>query len=132
MVLLPSTIGFGAAFPLALRVYCGDAGGVRSRAGSAYAANTFAGIAGSIAAGFWLIPSCGTNALLGLVAALLAGAGAVMLRLATHPMLQRGGAVGAVCLAASVLVLPGLDFRPLIDSVDDRFDPMRGKRTAPP
>ena len=131
-VLLPTTVLFGAAFPLALSVYCGDAEGVRSGAGKAYAANTFAGIAGSVAAGFWLIPRYGTDALLGIVAVILSAAAAILLLGGARPMVRRTGPLAALAVAASVAIVPGLDYRPLIDSVDDRFDPLRGQRTAPP
>ena len=63
-VIFPPTFIFGAIFPLNIKLYCGDLNGVQARVGKAYAANTIASIGGSVVAGFWIIPSMGTNYLL--------------------------------------------------------------------
>ncbi len=59
MVFIPSVL-MGAAFPLAVRLYAAG-GGVGRQVGAAYAANTFGAIAGSLAAGFALMPLLGAN-----------------------------------------------------------------------
>jgi len=64
LLLIIPTLIFGALFPINLKVYCGNLQGVRQRIGKAYAVNTLASIVGALAAGFWLIPSFGTNAVL--------------------------------------------------------------------
>ncbi len=60
----PSTLLFGALFPLSLTLACGAARGVGPETGRALALNTMAGIAGSLVAGFVLIPHVGTDGLL--------------------------------------------------------------------
>lgn len=119
-VLLPPTILFGALFPAGLELYCGRSGSVRKRSGRAYALNTLAGIAGSVAAGFWAIPAFGTDRLLvalalvfPLVAIVAAGAGGVVAR--------RGPVIAcAVVVAVATIALPGLDYQPLVRAVTFR------------
>jgi spermidine synthase len=88
---------------------------VRKRSGRAYALNTLAGIAGSVAAGFWAIPAFGTDRLLvalALVFPLVAivAAGAVVAR--------RGPVIAcAVVVAVATIALPGLDYQPLVRAV---------------
>ncbi len=114
VLLFPPTFLFGALFPINLKLYCGDLQGVRSRIGKAYAVNTVAGILGSLAAGFWLIPQYGTNSLL-----TLAGAAVLALPLIFLPAIAdvRMRAVLAALTAvviASHWLLPELDYEALI------------------
>jgi spermidine synthase len=119
-VLAPSTLLFGALFPASLELYCGGAANVRARAGRAYAFNTLAGIAGSVAAGFWLIPQFGTERLL-LGLALVFPFTAAMVAFALTPTIRARMAQGAAALVAVVLVvLPALDYRPLVRAVTFR------------
>ncbi|HET9061942.1 MAG TPA: fused MFS/spermidine synthase, partial [Candidatus Binatia bacterium] len=116
-VLLPPTLLFGALFPAGLELYCGRSGSVRKRSGRAYALNTLAGIAGSVAAGFWAIPAFGTDRLLvalalvfPLVAIVAAAGGGVVAR--------RGPVIAcAVVVAVVTIALPGLDYQPLVRAV---------------
>jgi len=62
LVMLPGSIGLGAAFPLAARVTAHDARG----AGALYAWNTAASILGSTVAVFWLVPAIGPQATIAL------------------------------------------------------------------
>lgn len=57
-MVLPGTVGLGAAFPLALATI-GAAGSAARRVGAVYAVNAMAAVAGSLAAGFVLIPMLG-------------------------------------------------------------------------
>jgi spermidine synthase len=59
LVMLPPAILSGAAFPLAVRMAVSRTSRVGLRVGSMTAANTFGGIAGSLAAGFLLLPRFG-------------------------------------------------------------------------
>jgi spermidine synthase len=81
--LLPTTLLWGIAFPIGLRVWAGDGSGSSSRAASRigvfYAFNVVGAILGSLAAGFVLVPRLGTRTTLIMVAALpLAAAVALM------------------------------------------------------
>lgn len=81
LLLLLPTLCMGAAFPIAIRL-AAPTGEPGEGVGRVYAANTFGAIAGSLAAGFLLIPLLGTQgslfflAGLNLVAAAAAAAGA--------------------------------------------------------
>ena len=64
IVLFPATFVFGGLFPVTLSMYCSQITNLRRRIGRGYAVNTVGSILGSVAAGFWIIPRFGTNALL--------------------------------------------------------------------
>jgi spermidine synthase len=119
-VLAAPTLLLGALFPVSLELYCTGTGDLRKRAGRAYAFNTLAGIAGSVAAGFWVIPEFGTDRLLlGLAWVLILAALACVFW--SGPAVRRGFATtGAVLLAAAVFAVPALDFRPLVRAVTAR------------
>lgn len=130
-VLLPPTLLFGALFPLALTLYCGS-DAVGRGVGRAYALNTVAGIAGSIIAGFVVIPAFGTDLLLiGLSTMLL------LSPLAVQPLwvdvLPQRGLVAALLIgtAAASLLLPRLDFAKMIESVDYEFGHYGDSRHTP-
>ncbi len=79
-LILPLAAAFGAAFPVALRVAAhgdNDASRVPRLAAILYGANTAGSIAGSIAAGFWLLPAFGVQRAIE-AAALLVMSGGVM------------------------------------------------------
>lgn len=117
----PTTI-LGALFPLCLSLCSQGAADTKRAIGSAYALNTVAGIVGSLAAGFWLIPRWGTDFVLvqcALFASLLPLLLVMQLRTTAHRIAVGGGALALFGLGA---LLPGLDYEELIDSVDYRYD----------
>lgn len=122
MVLLPSTLLLGAMFPLALGSYCGTAVQARARVGRGYAANTVAGIVGSAGAGLWLIPRYGTDRLLLGLGLLLASCGLLLAYHYGSRWNRVTAAVAAAAVAAAGILGPGIDYRTLIDAVDDRYD----------
>lgn len=61
-VLLAPTALMGATLPVLARFLSSSAEDAPRRAGTAYAVNTFGGVAGTLAAGFWLVPSFGLRA----------------------------------------------------------------------
>ncbi|MEK6748512.1 MAG: fused MFS/spermidine synthase [Pseudomonadota bacterium] len=122
VMLFPATFLFGALFPLNLKLYCGDLAGVRQRVGRAYAVNTVAAILGSLAAGFWIIPTYGTDVLLVLCAALVLLLPLLFLRHIVSAKLRLGFALTALILIAISPQLPGLDYRRMIASVDYAYD----------
>ncbi|NNE43364.1 MAG: fused MFS/spermidine synthase, partial [Gemmatimonadetes bacterium] len=117
--LFPPTFLFGALFPTAMAAYAGDGRSVAARVGPAYALNTLASVGGSLAAGLWLIPRIGSDAVL---------AGCAVLLLAAVPWLPGSGRVRAVRTVAAavgiagVALAPGVRFEPLITSVRYEFD----------
>ena len=124
VLLLPPTFLLGMMLPVNLKIYCGAYGQLHGRIGGAYALNTLASIAGSVAAGFWLIPQFGTDATLSAMALIAVASGLIWL-----PMLGRMS--GQLTLASLVVVaviahvsLPHLDYRALVATVGyDSTDP---------
>lgn len=120
LLLLPPTFLLGALFPVALSVACGGAQAVSRRVGPAYALNTMAGIVGSVAAGFVILPRFGSDSVLVATAGVTALGTLVCLPAATG--LSRLAAV--VVLSASGLLfawLPGLDVEVLVEAVEYRY-----------
>lgn len=124
LLIIPTFI-FGAIFPINLQIYCGDLEGIRSRVGRAYAVNTIASIFGALLAGFWIIPNYGTDLLLSACAILLLTL--PLLFLPAVPMgAGRRGATAVALLALGAIsfnwLLPHIDYRALIRSVEYRYD----------
>lgn len=69
-LLLPATLGFGAALPLVARAATGDAATVAREVGSLHAVYAVGGLAGAAVAGYALLPALGATATLRLAAAL--------------------------------------------------------------
>ena len=68
LLLLPPTTLMGATLPLLARHFVKQGGSVGQRVGALYAVNTFGAVAGTFAAGFFLLPHVGlawTNAIAG-------------------------------------------------------------------
>ena len=63
MVMLPSALLMGSAFPIGVKIYAGDSTEhATARLGVFYALNVCGGIVGSLAAGFFLLPMAGSRA----------------------------------------------------------------------
>lgn len=121
-IIFPPTFIFGAIFPLNIKLYCGNLSGVQAKVGKAYAANTIASIAGSIVAGFWIIPTMGTDFLLS----------SMYIIILLLPLLLLFGGINhrhriAIASTAFLLVfmghnMPAIDYKKLIASVAYKFD----------
>ncbi|MFO0557001.1 MAG: fused MFS/spermidine synthase [Polyangiales bacterium] len=75
LVLLPPTVLMGATLPLLTRHFVKRGGELGQRVGALYAVNTFGAVAGTLTAGFLLLPSVGlrwTNAIAALTNVVLA------------------------------------------------------------
>lgn len=127
VLLFPPTFLFGALFPLNLKLYCGSLQGVRARIGKAYAVNTVASIFGSVAAGFWIIPEFGTDALLTVMAIVLLALPFLFLPVLPGRVAQAGVAVIASVAIGSSSLLPHLSYKRLISSVQYDEDAYKGK-----
>jgi spermidine synthase len=80
LLILPVTTIFGYTFPLTVRLFVGSAEEASRGVGLVYAANTAGCVAGTVLAGFVLIPGLGTSASIivaGLVLAVFGGALAI-------------------------------------------------------
>ena len=98
IVVVPPTLAYGALFPVAARL--ADERGGSAAVGRLYAFNTLGGMAGSLAAGFLLVPLLGTrNALYSLAALHLALSAATLPAGAARRPLGGLLACGALALA---------------------------------
>ena len=111
LAVAPTALLFGVAFPIGLSLWAShaDAHIVASRVGSFYAVNVAAGIAGSLAAGFVLLPAFGarTTLLVLCIAALAAALGLCWVRPSSSRQRSAACAAAAVTFAtAAALALP--------------------------
>jgi spermidine synthase len=104
LLLLPPTLLFGASFPLAVAALPGPRGGA-ARTGAVGAANTLGGIVGAIAGPLLLVPLCGSQDALLLLAATAGLAGLTLAR----GRIARGAGVLAVATAAMIGLLTPFD-----------------------
>ncbi len=110
-VMVVPTLLSGMTFPLVNRIGIASLSRLGLGVGRLYAANTAGAIAGSLAAGFLVLPLLGARRAL-LATALLSGASGVTVLVAARR--RRGGAAvwpAVVALAALVLLAPALDRR---------------------
>jgi spermidine synthase len=105
-LVLPTAIAIGAAFPMTLSLARPEGRDQPRVVADFCAVNTIAGVVGSIAAGFWLLPAFGLERTLGFAATMLAVGAALGIlagrRPRTRRMLALTPAVAAlVCLASA-------------------------------
>lgn len=108
VLVFPASLVFGALFPIAARALAAGEGDIGRSVGVAYAANTIAGIAGSLVTGFVLLPAIGLVASLRAISCALAiAAGAAAFAAAP----RRAALPAALSLAAVALALssPSID-----------------------
>ena len=98
-LVVPTAIGLGIAFPLALHLVRGDARRTATRLGALYAVNTVSAAVGSLAAGFIVIPFLGLQDTLRLAtAALILSSLLVIVRGALPTSVRRMAALPAVAV----------------------------------
>lgn len=100
LAMAPTTLLLGFAFPVGLSLWTGAAGDAPRRIGTFYSLNVFGAIAGSILAGFVLLPLLGTRASLIAIAALAAGSSVL---LALYQWKTRPNFAGAIAIVGPVL-----------------------------
>ena len=122
-LMLPMTVAFGAAFPLAVALAVREDATVPTDVAAVYTANTVGAIAGALAGGFVLIPAFGLQDTVRIAAALAVAGFAVVA--AAHRVRERRG-MTAIAAAAAALValalLPPWD-RELISSGAYKYAP---------
>ncbi len=112
LTVAPTAILLGVAFPIGLGLWTAgavDGAETGRRVGTMYAVNVAAGIAGSIAAGFLLVPMLGSRTTLILLAAALSASGLVLVWALPHSSRLRpalGIAGGLVFVVATVVAVP--------------------------
>ncbi|HYN09542.1 MAG TPA: fused MFS/spermidine synthase [Vicinamibacterales bacterium] len=111
-VILPPALAMGLAFPLGVRAWTGEhherSNDSAARVATLYALNVGGAIAGSLAAGFGLLPAFGSRISVIILAAAFASAGLALLWSAASGLRQRLVAVATVLVlfVAAVRVLP--------------------------
>ncbi len=117
-ILFVPTFLFGMIFPINLKLYCGNLQGVRARIGKAYAVNTLASIIGALAAGFWIIPTYGTDFLLTATAMTILAL-PFLFAPAIHSPRLRIAVVSTAGLALLLnMALPHIQYEDLINAVE--------------
>ena len=105
VVILPPTLGMGAAFPLVARVVAQGPQVVGRGIGTAYACNTLGAIAGSWLSGFVAIPLFGIRGTLVLTSLLSVAVGGVLLAASSVPRRRQSMAYAAVLAVLLVVAL---------------------------
>lgn len=125
-LLLPMTLAFGAAFPLAVAVASGRDATLTEDLGRIYAVNTIGAILGALSSGFVLVPLLGLHATIRLVAVFVALAAAAIV------FTEGRGRARGIALIAGLLVLGAATWLPpwnqlLLSSGGYKYAPaMRG------
>lgn len=131
VLLIVPTLLFGALFPLNLAIFCTTASGVRRHVGRAYGINALASLAGAVGAGFWLIPTWGTDTLLTAMAVLVIATALLFVpsfRTHTRRLGLVASAGAAVWLSSAA---PHLDYRALITAAQQSGGTAGSKLTEP-
>ncbi len=102
VLVVPTAVCLGAAFPLALALAHDPSQAAPARFSLVYAVNTIGAVAGSLAAGFWFIPKLGLQPTLWTASGCLVLAALVVVAVAEMPRALRLAGVG---LAAATVVL---------------------------
>ncbi len=110
LVILPTSLLLGAAFPIGLQVWVGASGGASAhtaeRTGSFYSLNVAGAILGSLCAGFLMLPWMGSRqSLLAMGAITLLSGVLLTLASAATRVVRYGVAVGMLVLGAATAVL---------------------------
>ncbi len=109
-LVVPTAIGLGVTFPLALHLVRGDRRRTATRLGAVYAINTVSAALGSLAAGFIVIPFLGLQDTLRLAtAALILGSLIVIARGALSTSARRMAALPAVAVLGWLAFQPPWD-----------------------
>jgi spermidine synthase len=109
-ILLPMSLAFGAAFPLALAVAARDEASMVADLGLVYAVNTAGAIVGALGAGFVLVPWLGLHDTIRLVGAVLAIA-AIALAMSARPRPAWLALGGGLAVAVGAWFVPAWDPR---------------------
>lgn len=121
VVVVPAA-AFGTVFPAAIALVGGDTRRAGSAIGLTYVVNTLGTVLGALVAGFFLVPSVGTQRTLEICALSLAAAlviapstvrseGAASARTSPRAFALRHGAWGVVLLACAIFLAPRWDWR---------------------
>ena len=108
LLILPVTTIFGYTFPLTVRLFAGSAEQASRGVGLVYAANTAGCVAGTVLAGFVLIPALGTSTSIITVGLVLAAAGGALV----FGFAPRGEKLRPAACLAAVAALPTVFFIP--------------------
>ncbi len=117
LLLLPATIMFGVLFPIALRVYSPEIDRFYGDVGRGYAVNTFAGIIGSLIAGFLFIPYFSTDILLTTMALIVVLASLLFIKGLKSRNTPFIWTVFAILFLVASYNLAHIDYRKMIDIV---------------
>jgi spermidine synthase len=122
LVLLPSSLCFGATFPLALALHCPSGEEVRRSLGLALAVNILAAIGGAVVTSLWLVPLLGSDATLALLPLLPLAAALTFVAHTSATRVYRAVVIGAMGIVVmATVLLPGIDYERLLSSTYYRY-----------
>jgi spermidine synthase len=116
LLLLPMTIAIGTTYPLAVRVLANDADDAATASARVYAWNTVGAIAGSLAAGFVLIPALKYEGAIRVAVCASAALGVVALWALAPLNRIFAGAASVVAIVGCVLFSPQVPLKLLVTS----------------
>jgi spermidine synthase len=121
IAILPTAILMGAAFPIGLRIWAGghDERESAGRIGTFYSLNVAGAIAGSLAAGFVLLPFAGSRAAVSLLSALTLLSGVALLAASELGRASKVAIGGVVAATFALVILASPD--PFQQFIDYRF-----------
>jgi spermidine synthase len=107
LAILPATILMGMAFPVGMRLFASVSSRTGAQVGSLYSLNVFGSIAGSIVAGFVLLPFLGSRWSIVLVSSVSAAGGLLLLSAASRRRVAlAGSAIGLIVFVVTAVRLP--------------------------
>src|SRR4030095_1617834 len=89
LAIFPTALLMGMAFPIGLRLWASPGRHTAKRVGLFYSLNVAGAIVGSLAGGFLILPRCGSETSLALLAAVSFFSGIALLVVARGPALSR-------------------------------------------
>ena len=122
VVLFPATFVFGALFPVSLSMYCRSVTDLNGRIGKGYAINTIGAILGAVAAGFWIIPAFGTDAVLSATIVIALSLSLIFIDVRSRQRQETAALALTVAVVIASWQLPHLDYARLIMSQPYWYD----------
>ena len=119
LVILPSALCIGATFPFAVRIHTPSAAAAGQATARIYAWNTAGAIAGSVLAGFYLLPALGFTGSVHLAVAINLALALAALALIARPPVLRTVVLGCISIVLIAIYRPAPPTRLLDSSIID-------------
>jgi len=131
IILLPATFMFGLIFPIALSLHSRDIHQLSHRVGFAYSLNTLAGILGAFAAGFWLLPTYGTDSVLLSMIIITLSIPLYFILFKSFGLQRHILLISSLSIVTLSFASDGMNYKKLINAVDYRYKFQPGENKDP-